>query len=251
MSIFAEDAKGIQRLMNVIASFEEWSGIPLNLKKTMLMIVDGDKQRRQCTEATTYRGQTIRTVPENEPVRYLGFWATANGDFRYTKEIVRQRTREAVELIRHHPHSPGMAIQIFKSKGIGIFRYSAAMVDWTGAELQELQDLWTMAYRLAWRLPEFTPKVQFSLPKAQAGFEYPTPLGIMAETLSAHVQRGLMHEDVVKAAFMQALEEAKVSELCFSFSDLREEMKLVAWKDTRHSVWLRLAKVMSELPDMS
>ena len=251
MSIFAEDAKGIQRLMNVIASFEEWSGIPLNLKKTMLMIVDGDKQRRQRTEATTYQGQAIRTVPEHEPVRYLGFWATANGDFRHTKEIVRQRTREAVELIRHHPHSPGMAIQIFKSKGIGIFRYSAAMVDWTGAELQELQDLWTMAYRLAWRLPEFTPKVQFSLPKAQAGFEYPTPLGIMAETLSAHVQRGLMHEDVVKAAFMQALEEAKVSESCFSFSDLREEMKLVAWKDTRHSVWLRLAKVMSELPDMT
>ena len=28
-------------------------------------------------------------------------------------------------------------------------------------------------------------------------------------------------------------------------------MKLVAWKDTRHSVWLRLAKVMSELPDMT
>ena len=55
MSIFAEDAKGIQRLMNVIASFEEWSGIPLNLKKTMLMIVDGDKQRRQRTEATTPR----------------------------------------------------------------------------------------------------------------------------------------------------------------------------------------------------
>ena len=73
----------------------------------------------------------------------------------------------------------------------------------------------------------------------------------MAETLSAHVQRGLMHEDVVKTAFMRALEDAKVSESCFSVSDLREEMKLVAWKDTRHNVWLRLAKVMSELPNMT
>ena len=98
-----------------------------------------------------------------------------------------RKTREAVELIRHHPHSPAMAIQIFKSKGIGIFRYSAAVVNWTGAELQRLQDLWALAYRIAWRLPEFTPKCQFFLPTAQGRYGYPTLLGTLADTLSAHV----------------------------------------------------------------
>ena len=84
-------------------SLEEWSGIRLNLKKTIGSRVGVDASGRSTAQTLMYQGKPIRMATESEPIRYLGFWATANGDYREAKSRVLNRTREAVELIRHHP----------------------------------------------------------------------------------------------------------------------------------------------------
>jgi hypothetical protein len=73
MTLLAQDSEGMQTLLNAIQEFEEWIGIPVNTMKTKQMTVDG---------------------------RYLGFWATPNGNMQAAKDLVYDRTRRTKESIR-------------------------------------------------------------------------------------------------------------------------------------------------------
>ena len=64
------------------------------------------------------------------------------------KERVRTKTQEAIDLMKHHPLTPKMAIELFTSIGVGTFRYSAAFVPWTWAELQDFGKMWIQGYKL-------------------------------------------------------------------------------------------------------
>ena len=247
MSLFAQNEKGMQQLLEIVEQFEQWSGIRVNLKKTMVMAVDGDKSRRKRQVEVRYRGSLVRQLQEDETCRYLGFWATPNGDFKQTKKLVFQRTKEAMEMIQHHPYTPELATQMFISKGVGSFRYSAAVVPWTESELMKLQDKWIQGFRVAWHLKEFTAKAPFVLPAECGGLELITPKVILAQTLTSHIQRCLLHKDVVQKAMLRELEEAKAFSLCTSFQDIREEMELWTWQEAQGNVWLRTAKCLREL----
>ena len=213
----------------------------------MVMAVDGDKSRRKRQVEVRYRGSSVRQLKEHETCRYLGFWATPNGDFKQTKKLVFQRTEEAMEMIQHHPYTPELATQMFISKGVGSFRYSAAVVPWTESELMKLQDKWIQGFRVAWHLKEFTAKPPFVLPAECGGLELITPKVILAQTLTSHIQRCLLHKDVVQKAMLRELEEAKAFSLCTSFQDIREEMELWTWQEAQGNVWLRTAKCLREL----
>jgi len=49
--------KELQRLLDVTKEFESWSGIRLNLKKTVKIAVDGLKKRRSDLGSVSYKGR--------------------------------------------------------------------------------------------------------------------------------------------------------------------------------------------------
>ena len=65
----------------------------------------------------------------DDACRYLGYWGTANGDMRANKEVVKQKIIAARDLIKYHPLTPKLATKLFTSKGIGVFRFSAALIE--------------------------------------------------------------------------------------------------------------------------
>ena len=238
MSILASGSEDMQTLLDTVHEFETWSGIQVNLKKTILLPIASDQQ----LITLRYRGQQIRQAPATEPVRYLGFYATANGDLQATKKRVLERGRVAKESIRQHPLEPEEAVDTFVSEGVGIFRYSAALCRWTEKELMQLQRVWVQAYKLAWHLPEQTANAIFTFPQDCAGLQYPTPLGVLAQELQSHLQRSLMHEDVARQITIRELEQAKTQWACTSFADMRQEMELWSWDQANSNPWARMAK---------
>ena len=54
---------------------------------------------------------------------------------RATKEVVRQKIIAARDLIKSHPLTPELATELFASKGMGVFRFSAALIEWSENEL--------------------------------------------------------------------------------------------------------------------
>jgi len=56
---------------------------------------------------------------------------------RATKEVVRQKIVATHDLIKCHPFTPELATELFTSrlKGMGVLRFSAALIEWSESEL--------------------------------------------------------------------------------------------------------------------
>ena len=94
------------------------------------MTVDGIEANRTIVQKMTYHGKPLPIAPESASVRYLGFWATPNGNMQAAKDLVYDRTRRAKESIQGHPLDPKQAMVIFSAKVVGNFRYLAAITPW-------------------------------------------------------------------------------------------------------------------------
>ena len=69
------------------------------------------------------------------------------------------------------------------------FRYSAALVPWTDAELDQLHKVWLQVHRAAWRLPPGFASAPFVLPEAQAGLTVPHPRVVLIQALTTLIEQ--------------------------------------------------------------
>jgi hypothetical protein len=106
MSLLAQNSDDMQCLLNAVQEFEAWSGIPVNTTKTKLMVVDGIVANRTVPVRVAYKNIPLDITPETEAVRYLGFWATPNGNMQAAMQLVMDRTLRAKETIQGHPLGP-------------------------------------------------------------------------------------------------------------------------------------------------
>ena len=81
---------------------------------------------------------------------------------------------------------------MFTSKGMGVFRFSAALIEWSKSELNDVKRLCVQAYKNAWHL---------------------------------------RHEDVSKNIMLAGLNRTLDEWLCDSFVELIEEIELWKWDD--------------------
>ena len=113
----------------------------------------------------TIHGETLQAMNLDDACRYLGYWGTGNGDMRATKEVVMQKIIAARDLIKSHPLTPELATELFTSKGMGVFRFSAALIEWSESELNDVKRFCVQAYKNAWHSPQSTTSALFTLQK--------------------------------------------------------------------------------------
>ena len=108
----------------------------INVKKAYLLVIDDDKKRREQEPALLLKinGETLQEMNLDDVCRYLGYWGTGNGDMRATKQVVRQNIIVARDLIKCHPLTPELATELLTSQGMGVFRFSAALMEWSENE---------------------------------------------------------------------------------------------------------------------
>jgi len=81
---------------------------------------------------------------------------------------------------------------------MGVFRFSAALIEWSESELNDVKRLCVQAYKNAWHLPYSTASALFIFPKTHAGKESTLPMAVLTQELLLHAERCMRHEDVVK-----------------------------------------------------
>jgi len=67
----------------------------------------------------------------------VGYWSKENVDMRATR--VREKGRVACYYIKSHPLTPGLSADLFVQEGIGVFRFSATLIEWSQSEWEGLQ----------------------------------------------------------------------------------------------------------------
>jgi len=55
--------------------------------------------------------------------------------------VVRQKIIAARDLIKCHPLTPEPAMELFTSKGMGVFRLSVLLFEWSESELNDVKRL--------------------------------------------------------------------------------------------------------------
>ena len=88
--------------------------------------------------------------------------------WKQTKEVVRQNIIAARDMIKCHPLTPELATELFTSKGIRVFCFSAALIEWFESELNDVKRSCVQAYKNAWHLPQSTASALFIFPKTHA-----------------------------------------------------------------------------------
>jgi hypothetical protein len=125
---------------------------------------------------------------------------------------------------------------------VSVFRFSAAQVRWSQAELDQLQSLWTRAYKRAEYLANGTASDVFIFPQKWGGEELSTPINIIAQELCNNIRRCLVHDDVTKSITVQELQRAKDEWMCHTLHELYDEMELWQWTEVQHNRWARAMK---------
>jgi len=100
------------------------------VKKTSLLVIDNDKKRRASAALENDR-ETLQVMNLDDTCRYLGYWSTGNGVVRATKEVVRPKIIAARDLFNCHPLTPELATELFTSKGMKVFHFSLALIEWS------------------------------------------------------------------------------------------------------------------------
>jgi len=171
ISIFADTPEGMQKLLNVVQEFMAWCGIQINVKKTYLLVIDNDWKRWEQEPAPLLKIDvaTFQAMNLDDACRYLVYWGTGSrdSDIKATKEVVRQKIIAARDLIKCHPLTPELATELFTSKGMGVFRFSAALIGWSESELNDVKRLCVQAYKNAWHLPQSTASALFIFSKTR------------------------------------------------------------------------------------
>jgi len=155
------------------------------------MNIDGGSGEKNPPQVT-YKQQPITGFQATESCSRLGYWATPNGDMTKTKKRVFAKTREVPGLLTHNPSETKIAKELFQSMAVSVFRFSAAQMRWSQAELDQLQSLWTQAYKRAEYLPNGTASDIFVFPKKWVGEELSTTINIIAQELCNNIRRCLV-----------------------------------------------------------
>jgi len=117
---------------------------------------------------------------------------------------------------------------LFTSKGMDVFRFSAALIEWSESELNDVKRLRVQAYKNAWHLPWSTASALFIFPKTHAGMESTLPMAVLTQELSLHAETCMRHEDVVKTNLLAGLNCTLDEWSCVFSAELIEGMEL--WK---------------------
>jgi len=216
----------------------------INVKKTFLLVIDEDRKQRESMPAPDLRinGERLKTLDINDACRYLGYWDTGNSDMNATREVVRENARVARDLIKSHLLTPELSAELFAQKGIGAFRFSAALIEWSQSELEDLQKIWVQAYKNAWHVPWSSANSLCTFPNAEGGHECPLPSGVLTQALLQHVDQCMWHEDVVRKIVLAQLARTLTEWHCNSFTDSIDEMELWGWNVANQDFWSWLAK---------
>ena len=119
-------------------------------------------------------------------------------------------------------------MELFTSKGMGVFCFSAALIEWPESEMNDVKRLCVQAYKNAWHLPRSTASALFIFPKTHAGKESTLPMAVLTQELLLHAERCIQHEHVSKKVMRAGLHRTLDEWLCDSFAR-RVVMWLICW----------------------
>ena len=100
LAIFTENAEDMTEAMKQVAMFCNYSGMEVNIKKTLLQSSEPDRVR------IPYMEGLIEEIPKGESVKYLGIWVNMNLNWMKATEAAIFGVRKKILQIKNRRLDP-------------------------------------------------------------------------------------------------------------------------------------------------
>ena len=201
-----ESAEAMGRLLEVVADFCKWSGMRVKLEKSVATAFDFLLRQELSTAGILYRGTPLVHLSASESFPYLGVrasilartsslsqrrqWRTASSpNLAAEKTHIFSATKELTGVAKQHRYLLSQMVGAMQMVASARFRYSAALVPWTDAELDRVHRAWLQVHKAAWRLSPGFASAPFVLPEQNGGCPVAHPRVLMIQALTTHIEQ--------------------------------------------------------------
>ena len=147
--IFAQSQSGFKTLLHRLNRFYKWAGLKINNAKCAIFAHDYNTGKSLATDHHHINGRPIPAITVHQTYKYLGLEMAPGGSWAVEKQRVKARMQECISALRGSPYLPHQLDQVVRACLFPIFRYGAALVNWTDHELDLITNKWAQARRLA------------------------------------------------------------------------------------------------------
>ena len=174
------------------------TGMRIKLTKSVITAFDFGQKRELPTEGILYKGKPLVRLAAHESFSYLGVRASLvqrKGRGVFSPGLASERshvfsaTKELVGIAKGHKYLLGQMVPTMHMVATSRFRYSAPLVPWTDAQLNELHRVWLQVHRTAWRLPTGYPSAPLMLPSEHGGCPVAHPRVLLVQALAKHIEQ--------------------------------------------------------------
>ena len=209
------DVHSTNALLEVVASFCEYSGMELRPDKCEITGYNFGTKQPIDVSAVQYKGTALPTLRPGKATKCLGVHISLSLDWSTEKQYVMQKMKNAVAHLHNTCYTRSQIMNLFRICVVPIFRYSAPLVPWTAAELLKIDRLWSRAVKYSLRLPLSFASAPVFLSRSHGGLGLEPAANFMLKEVQIHVGQ------------------------CFAFTDVVQEWSLDAALECMHRLGLR------------
>ena len=262
LALCTESAEGMGRLLGVVADFCRWSGMQVKLEKSVATAYDFLQRQELPTDCILYQGVPLVHLPASESFPYLGVrasilartsrsaqcrkWRTGSSpNLAAEKTHIFSVTKELVGVAKQHRYLLGQMVPAMQMVASARFRYSAALVPWTDAELDCVHKVWLQVHRAAWHLPPGYASAPFVLPEYKGGCPVAHPRVLMIQALTTHIEQLCALPDELRQTTIDRYRRLCVRCGCHTERELAEHLQ--ACRSTPRCPIARLLRACGQL----
>ena len=171
----------------------------IKVVKSVISAFDFELGEDADVSGITYDGQLLKHLPAAEAFPYLGIRITLTGSFQAEREHVMESIGKLRDHVEHHRYNLDQMVEAMHMVASSRFRYSAPLVPWSDAQLDQLHAKWIGLSKAAWRLPPSFPAAPLQFPPSQGGCPVPHPRVYLVQALSSHVEQLVAFPDDLRA----------------------------------------------------
>ena len=187
-TLLTEETGQMAKLMQCVHEFCKWAGVNINLGKSEVTGYDFARMRPINTNALRIGGGRPKHILPDTPFKYLGIRLTILGDMSAEREYVLQKSAALGKMLKDHPYHPRQMHLVVQTAIVPIFRYSAAVAQWTSTDLAQLWNIWCRALKHAWKLKPSTPAGFFHSAE-WAGLDVHNPAEILVKETAGMMEQ--------------------------------------------------------------
>ena len=233
LTLITESEEDMSRLLRVVADFCGWSGMRINRLKSVITAYDFRAKSELPTDGILYEGQPLVRLAADESFPYLGVRAAliqrkkrgaASPGLEQEKSHIFSATKELVGIAKGHHLLLGQMVPAMHMVASSRFRYSAPLVPWTDAQLNELHRIWLQVHRAAWRLPPGYPAAPLTVPSTHGGSPVMHPCVPMIQALAKHIEQLVALQDDLRQDTIAHYKKLCVACGCHNARELAEHL---------------------------